>query len=221
MAVTRSSRSLGTGIYAFPHNEDSQPSPRSSGLRYLDFVIRMRLVPRLLEYQWVPMNVASESQVKNANCGNLVSTRKVAAWCLVVCALVGFADGARDNLCHDQPYPISLIFVAIICFGMSVVCAVVLVPPLNGILTETAKNRHGGRHSCGNIQSDHTFVMSRYQSRLSGDLEQLVLDTARKLILRAIYLQAWRSKKPYSRKCSSFTSMLTAAHLFYYTIRQL
>ena len=61
---------LGTGVYG----EGSTEVPRVSyvsAILYPDFERLMSQTATPLAYQWVPHSVASEADVRSANCGNL------------------------------------------------------------------------------------------------------------------------------------------------------
>ena len=63
MAVIRSASSIGDRYLRVRFDRAARFSYKST-IRYDDFVFRMRLVPRILEYQWVPLTVEREPAEK-------------------------------------------------------------------------------------------------------------------------------------------------------------
>src|SRR5215469_18741611 len=116
-----------------------------------------------------------------------------------------------------------LIIGGIIWFGVCAWIAITLVPPEKGVWTETFKAIGVAAAVAGGLFSPvASIATARYQKGLTEDLEALKADYTKEVERLKNSLSAGLEVKKalIAGKVRAFDQMLTAAHFFYYTLRQ-
>jgi hypothetical protein len=120
-------------------------------------------------------------------------------------------------------YPLHLIFGAVIWYVAFIFFTVIFYPPNGGSWEETFKAL-GVTISVatGLFAPISAIVMARYQGQVTADLEKLKVSYAREVeVLKSSLSSGLEVKKALiAGRIRAFDSMLTAAHFFYYVIRQ-
>lgn len=116
-----------------------------------------------------------------------------------------------------------LIIGGVVWFGFCAFIAIILVPPDNGVWTETFKAIGVAAAVAGGLFSPiASIATARYQKGLTADLESLKTDYTKEVERLKNSLSAGLEVKKalIAGKVRAFDAMLTSAHFYYFVIRQ-